>query len=155
MNADQYLQERLDPEISWYASKSLTNKRYYVGCQITQIVCAAIIPFLAGSAGCGKSGGDRISLAIGILGVLVAICVGVSSVQKFQELWIKYRATAESLKKEKFLFQTKVEPYNADNPLPIFVQRVELLISQENTNWTQYMMKPLKTEGGDETASQK
>jgi hypothetical protein len=144
MDADEYLKVRLEPEIKWYDSKSVTNKWCYIGCQTVQIVCAAIIPFLAGYA---KGGDERISLAIGTLGVLVAVCAGISSLQKFQEQWIKYRTTAESLKKEKYLFQTKIEPYNTEDPLPIFVQRVETLISQENTNWAQYMMKP--TKGGN------
>ena len=98
MDADQYLKGRLEPEIAWYDLKSTTNKHWYITCQIAEIVCAAIIPFLAGYA---KDGDSRISVAIGVLGVLVAICAGLSSILKFQELWIKYRTTAESLKKEK------------------------------------------------------
>ena len=74
----------------------------------------------------------------------MATCAGISSLQKFQELWIKYRTTAESLKKEKYLYLTKGQPYDTENPLSILVQRVETLVSQENTNWAQYMMKPGK-----------
>jgi hypothetical protein len=51
----------------------------------------------------------------------------VSTVLKFQEQWLKYRTTAESLKKEKYLFQTRVEPYDVADPLPVLVQRVKTL----------------------------
>jgi hypothetical protein len=144
MDADEYLKARLDPEIAWYDKKSGTNKAWNTFCKIVEIVCAATIPLLAGYA---KDGAPYISFVIGGLGVAVAACAGISALLKFQEQWIKYRTTAESLKKEKYLFQTKVEPYDVENPLPVLVQRVETLVSQENTNWAQYMMKP--TKGGN------
>ena len=143
MDADEYLKVRLDPEITWYDEKSAQNKRWNTIAKIVEIFCAAVIPFLAGYA---KSGPGFISVAIGALGVVVAVTAGISAVLKFQEQWIKYRTTAESLKKEKYLFQTKVEPYDVDEPVSVLVQRVETLISQENTNWAQYMMKPGKEE---------
>jgi hypothetical protein len=83
---------------------------------------------------------------MGALGVLVATAAGFSSLLKFQENWIKYRTSAESLKKEKFLFQTGVAPYDGETPLVLLVQRVETLVSQENTNWAQYMMKPAQAD---------
>ncbi|HFC76762.1 MAG TPA: DUF4231 domain-containing protein, partial [Candidatus Moranbacteria bacterium] len=50
----------------------------------------------------------------------------------------------ESLKHEKYLFLTKSEPYDIDEPFKLLVQRVESLISKENTNWSNYMKKPQK-----------
>jgi len=144
MDADEYLKARVEPEITWYDKKSARNKLANTWTKIVEIFCAAVIPFLSGYA---KDGPTSISLAIGILGVIVAASAGISALLKFQEQWIKYRTTAESLKKEKYLFQTKVEPYDIDDPLPLLVQRAETLISQENTNWAQYMMKPGKEEG--------
>lgn len=144
MDADEYLKVRLEPEISWYDKKSARNKLANTLSKTVEIVCAAIIPFLAGYS---KAGQESISLAIGILGVVVAASAGISALLKFQEQWIKYRTTAESLKKEKYLFQTKVEPYNIEDAVSVLVQRVETLVSQENTNWAQYMMKPGKGEG--------
>jgi len=51
---------------------------------------------------------------------------------------------AEALKKEKFLFTTKTEPYDSDEAFPILVQRMETLVSKENVTWAQYLMKPDK-----------
>jgi hypothetical protein len=141
VNADEYLEARLDAEIEWYDRKSANNKLANTVCRVVEITCAALIPLLAGYT---KQGPPYLSIATGALGVAVAIAAGISALLKFQEQWIKYRTTAESLKKEKYLFLTKVEPYNTDDPLPMLVQRVETLVSQENTNWAQYMMKPTK-----------
>jgi hypothetical protein len=143
MDADEYLKERLEPEIAWYDKKSGKNKAWNTACRITEIVCAAIIPLLAGYA---KDGAVYFSVAIGFLGLIVAGCAGIAALLNFQEQWIKYRTTTETLKKEKYFFQTRVEPYDVDDPLRVLVQRVEALVSQENTNWAQYMMKPGKSD---------
>src|SRR5688500_95421 len=116
MDANQYLQERLDTQITWYDDKSAFNKKANTIAKIVEIVCAAVIPVLAGYA---RGGDELVSLGIGVLGVIVAATAGISAVMKFQEQWLKYRTTAESLKKEKYLFQTKVEPYDAEDSLPI------------------------------------
>ena len=141
MDTEEYIKDRLDPQITWYDEKSTTNKRLHITCRILEIVCAATIPFLAGFA---KNGGMCFPIAIGLLGVVIVICVGIASLFQFQEHWIKYRTTAESLKKEKYLYLTNSEPYDTKTPLPILVQRTESLVSQENTNWAQYMTKPTK-----------
>jgi hypothetical protein len=147
MTADGYVNERLDPEISWYDRKSTTHKNAYIAGKVIEIVCAAIIPFLAGYA----AADPKIPLVIGTLGMVVATLSGVAALLKFHEHWIKYRTTAESLKKEKILFQTRVDPYNVPEPLPVLVQRAEALISQENTSWAQIMSKPPKDDGGKRT----
>jgi hypothetical protein len=59
---------------------------------------------------------------------------------------IEYRATAESLKKKKFLFLTQTDPYNKDDAFHLLVQRVEALLSNESTDWVQSMIKPAKAE---------
>jgi len=74
-------------------------------------------------------------------GAIIAIVSGVLGLYKFQENWLEFRTTAESLKHEKYLYLTNSEPYNADEPLNLLVSRVETLISKENTNWAQYMRK--------------
>ena len=40
------------------------------------------------------------------------------------------------------MFQTGVEPFDGEDAFSLLVQRVETLVSKENTNWAQYMMKP-------------
>ena len=76
---------------------------------------------------------------IGLLGLVVAAIAAILGLYNFQENWIKYRATCESLKKEKFKFITQVSPYDDDNTFALLVEHVEDLISKENTDWSQQL----------------
>lgn len=82
---------------------------------------------------------------MGILGLAIAVITAVVSLCQFQENWVEYRTTCESLKHEKFLFLTKTEPYNVDTPFPLLVQHIESMISKENTTWSQ-CIRPQKKE---------
>ena len=76
---------------------------------------------------------------------MVALIAGALGLYQFENHWIEYRTTSESLKKEKFLFLTESEPFDKapDENYQLLVQRVETLISKENTNWAQATsMKP-------------
>ena len=77
-------------------------------------------------------------LTVALLGALIAVISTIISLNQFQENWIEYRTTCESLRHEKFLYLTKAEPYNNEEPFGLFVQRVESLISKENSSWSQY-----------------
>ena len=136
MDEQQYLTERLENQLKWYDSKSQSNQCWDKVLRLVEIVCAALIPFLAGL---GDKFGGIIATLIGVLGVLIAICVATNSLCKFHENWLQYRATAEQLKHEKFLYLTRARPYNSADRFEIIVMRVESLISTENSDWSQKM----------------
>ncbi len=142
MTPDEYIEKRLQDQIDWYDNKSLGNQKKFKRLRIAEIVAAALIPFLSGLAlnlpGFSSTG----TAIVGVLGMTVTIIASILNLGRHQEHWIEYRTTCESLKKEKFLFQTSVEPYNGEDAFRLLVQRVETLVSKENTNWAQYMMKP-------------
>jgi len=140
MDHEKYLTNRVNNQIIWYNKKSRRNKAHYYILRSIEIIAAAIIPFLSGNF-TGETTDLRIY--VGILGVIIIIITAIISLFQFQENWISYRTTSETLKHEKNLFLTKVEPYNIENHFSLFVQRVESLISKENTNWFQYI-KPKK-----------
>lgn len=131
MEQDKYLQDRVEPEINWYDKKSKFNKILFMTLQIIEITSAAIIPFLAGYNESIPHG----SIIVGILGIVIALCAGLSSLYKFQENWLLYRTTCESLRHEKYLFLTKSKPYENEDSFNQFVINVENLISKENTQW--------------------
>ncbi len=107
-----------------------------------EIVAAALIPFLSASLLTQSTFKAASAIAVGVLGMTVTIIAGVLSLGQHQERWVEYRATCESLRREKFLFLTGVEPYDGANSFPLLVQRVEALLGKENANWTQYAAKP-------------
>jgi hypothetical protein len=84
-------------------------------------------------------------IIIGALGVCVALSAGLSALYKFHENWIEYRTTSETLKHEKFFFLTKCSLYDDDNAYHKLVQRVEGLISKENTQWSMHTKKGQNT----------
>lgn len=141
MNAEEYIKQRLEDQIGWYDRRSKTSQRMFKWLRLAEIILAGSIPVIA-----GITANEFLSWTTltAFLGATVAILAAVLALYQYQEHWIEYRTTCESLKKEKYLFLTKVEPYNGDNAFETLVQRVETLVSKENTNWAQYMMKPDK-----------
>ncbi len=136
MNEQEYIDQRLQNQIEWYSDKSSWNQRWYKWLRIVEVICASSIPFGVSYV---TNGTVALKIVVGSLGVFVVVVTGVVALYKFQENWIQYRITSETLKHEKFLFLTKTEPYNIENPFPLFVKRVESLISKENSSWSQYV----------------
>ncbi len=141
MTEEEYLDNRLNDQISWYSKKSQTNQKLFKRLRLLEIVAATIIPFLAGIG----SAIPYYSIIIGALGVIIAVSAGLSALYKYHENWIEYRTTAETLKHEKYLFQTKCSPYENNDAFCKLVQRVEGLISKENTQWSRYTEKAKNT----------
>lgn len=139
MDAQTYLKERLGDLIAWYDRKSANNKRWFISLRAVEIAAAATVPFLSGFAS-----NLWVSGAVGVIGIVITLCAGITHLCQFQERWIEYRTTAETLKKEKFLFVTKTDPYTGENAFPILVQRIENLVSKEVGSWAQYLMRPEK-----------
>lgn len=135
MTANEYLTDRLDDQINWYDKKSSWNQRMFKRLQILQIVAAASIPFLTGFITIENA---EMKHVVAGIGAMIAIIGGIISLYKFQENWLQYRTIAESLKHQKYLFVTKTNPYHTDDAYHKLVETVENLISQENSNWSQY-----------------
>lgn len=149
LTPDEYINERVDDQIGWYDQRSQRAQRWFKRLRAIEIIAAGVIPLFAGFGG----GSTWSTIVVGLLGALVAIIAALLSLNQFQEYWIEYRTTCESLKHEKYLFLTSAEPYNDEDPFCLFVQRIESLISKENSAWSQYTKSgadssiPKNTEG--------
>ncbi|NOY63291.1 MAG: DUF4231 domain-containing protein [Gammaproteobacteria bacterium] len=139
MEQNEYLSDRLDDQINWYDKKSIQNQKLFKRLQLTSIVAAASIPFLSGYI---TETSIVLKIFTGLLGITVAVITAILGIYKSQENWLEFRTTCESLKHEKYLFLTHAEPYHCEQPFQLLVQRVEGLISKENTHWFQSMNKP-------------
>ena len=140
---EDYLKDRVDDQIDWYDRRSQSNQKWYKWLRLIEIIAAASIPFVAGYMSDSALWPKVIA---GSLGLIVAIITAIVGLYNFQEHWVEYRTTCESLKHEKFLYLTKTEPYNIEEPFPLFVKRVESLISTENTKWSQHVRSQKKEE---------
>ena len=138
MNQEDYIKERLDNQIKWYDEKSVKSQKWYKRLQVIVIIAAAMIPFLSGYM---SESTPYLKFLIGALGIVIAAMTAILGLYQFQENWLEYRTTCETLRHEKYLFLTGAAPYNAEQPFLLLVERVESMISKENTNWANYMKK--------------
>jgi len=136
MNEEAYIKERLDDQIDWYSQKSKRGQNWFKSLRAIEIIAAASIPLLAGYATDAK---PELIVIIGLLGVIIAFVAGFISLNKFQEIWIEYRTTSETLKHHKYLFLTKSSPYDTEDAFHALVHTVEALISKENSDWNNYI----------------
>jgi hypothetical protein len=130
LSTDDPVEKRLADQLAWYSQKSRAARRAFKRIKVVEIISAALIPFFTGQTW------PYVNYMIGGLGVLITVLEGVLHLNQYQENWTNYRNTAESLKHEKFLFLAKAGPYAniADVKIEL-AQRVEALISQENSQW--------------------
>lgn len=139
MSEQEYLEQRLDEQQKWLSAKSGFNQRWYKRLRVVEIVVAASIPFFASLI---NSGMPSMSYVVAFLGFVIAAVSAFLSLNKFQENWVEYRAAAETLKREKFLFLTRTPPYADGAAFATLVERVEAVLQKQNAGWTAYMQLP-------------
>ncbi len=121
---------RLEDQIAWYDRKSTASQHTFKRIKVTEIVAAALIPFLA-----VFRAGYVTYLTAG-LGVLITVLEGLLHLNQYQQNWTSYRSTCEELKHEKFVFLGNAAPYaNVADPRALLAERIESLVSQEHAKW--------------------
>lgn len=123
--------DRLEDQASWYSRKSKRAQRLYKTIKVIEIVAAALIPFFTGLKF------KHFELVVGGLGVMITIFEGILQLNQYQQIWTMYRATSEALTHEQYLYLAKAGPYAAEgvNPPVLLAERIETIMSQENTKW--------------------
>jgi Protein of unknown function (DUF4231) len=129
---------RLEDQIAWYDRRSSINQRVYKRMKLVEILAAALIPFLAAWSF------PHVLLATAALGLLITVIEGALHLNQYQENWIAYRSTCESLKHEKYAYLGKASPYTSDvaDPHALLAERVESLVSQEHAKWASAQQAP-------------
>ncbi len=136
------IMERLEDQIGWYDRKSLTNQKYYKRIKMVEIVAAAIIPLLSASA----ASHPRVMWVTGGLGVVITILEGMLHLNQYQQNWVAYRSTCESLKHEKYVYLGKASPYaSVADPHALLAERIESLVSQEHAKWASTQQQETKS----------
>jgi hypothetical protein len=124
--------ERLEDQIGWYDRKSIDAQRTYKRIKVTEIMAAALIPFLAAL----QVGAPYTGWMAGVLGVVVTVLEGLLQLNQYQHNWISYRSICEALRHEKYLYLGQAGPYAAAaNPHALLAERIESQVSQENAKW--------------------
>jgi hypothetical protein len=129
-SAEQVTLDRLNDQIDWYSRKSRLNRLCFKWLKGFTILSAALIPVLTTSK---IPNGSPIAA---VLGVLIAVVESIQQMNRYQANWTAYRATAEALKHEKYLYLAKAGSYlTANNSQATLAERVEALVSQETAKW--------------------
>jgi len=127
---EEYQKGRYRDQIDWYDKRAMENHRRYKVLQWTAIVLSVVTPILI-IAEIGQS-----KWIVVVIAALVAISTAALKTFKYQENWINYRTTCETLRKEIHFYDACIQGYEAaEDKEALFVERVESLISRENTLW--------------------
>ena len=127
--------ERLEDQLGWYDRKSGHQKLWFQRLKVMQIVIAAAIPVVAGV------GAD--AWITGSLGASIVVLEGIQQLFQYQQNWLGYRATAEALKHDKYLYLARAGPYrDAATRDVVLAERVEALVSQEQSSWSAAQTEP-------------
>lgn len=133
LDIENYISERLEPQIKWYDEKSISCNKNYKRLSIATLILTALIPVLVVFADFFPI---LIKILIALSGSAATVIGGIISLCKYQDLWIKYRNTCETLKKELYLFRTQSGCYtNCKISETIFISNCENIISSENDYW--------------------
>ncbi len=123
---------RLINQRDWYDNKSQHCQCWYKRLKLAQVTLAVLIPATSLlPADCAK-------WAASIAGVLIAVLEAAQQMNQYSTLWVTYRATAERLKHEQYLFLSCAGPYKGltePDQLIALAERVEEHVSTEHANW--------------------
>jgi len=148
MNAEtfeKYKRERYAREVGWYDKRASKSKMWYLILQWALVIASALTPVLIAIDFC--AGRDTLKLIPLGTAVLVAILASALKTFQFEENWINYRTICESLKKEIHYYDSSTQEYSSTRDREaLFVERVESLISRENTLWLTSRDSQMKTE---------
>lgn len=123
---------RLTSQLKWYNRKSQHCQRWYKGVKLVQVTLAALIPATS------LLPADFSKWAASTFGVLIAVLEAIQQMNQYATLWFSYRATAERLKHEKYLFLSTAGPYKGLTEPERWIalsERVEEHVSTEHANW--------------------
>jgi len=130
---------RLEDQIDWYDRKSSLNQRIFRRIKITEILAAALIPFVS------VFRMQFVSYTTAGLGVLITVLEGMLHLNQYQQNWINYRSTCEELKHEKYVYLGHAGPYaSVNDPHALLAERVESLVSQEHAQWASVQQQGTK-----------
>jgi hypothetical protein len=119
--------QRLEEAVDWYDHRAGENQRLYRWLKLLELAVAAAVPVVAGV-------GSPVWVTGGLAAVVVVL-EGAQHLFQFQEHWITYRTTAESLKHEHYLYLARAGPYGGEDRHGRLAMRTEALISQEHAKW--------------------
>jgi hypothetical protein len=129
-----YERERLDPAIAFYEARSARSKRWFYVLQGTQLVAATLV-----TARAAWPGEVVPRPVLALVGAAAALAAGFVGLFGWQQQWIRYRATSETLTHEKYLHRAQAGPYASVPGGTLLAERYEAIVSSEHVAWAAAM----------------
>jgi hypothetical protein len=134
---DSY-EKRFRKQAKWYEKHAEWNRWGYYGTRLSVLVFSGAIPVTVAVSGDSL----RVTSIVAVLSFAVLVTEGASTLFRFNENWINYRITYEKLTREKAFFENGAGVYSrleeGESAEHVFISRVERLLKEENTTWSQY-----------------
>lgn len=133
-----YVTSRLDNQIKYYDNKAILYKKYHDNINILSIVMSTGGSFLTIFGLLFNCVEPWLTIIGSLAGIMVASSLAIDKLKRFGELFVIYRRTCESLKREKYLFETLSGEYQSNkNAFNLLVERCESIMATENGTWVQ------------------
>ena len=138
-NFSEFIKDRYEKEIVWYDQKAVRNKKIYDLLQAVVIIFSGLTPVLI------LIDEPDLRIFAVLTSVIIAISTSFIKTFKFHENWLNYRTTTETMRREYSLYNTDAGDYlDVDDKQRFFVERIESLISRENTKWLLFQKRKKK-----------
>ena len=132
---------RLEDQRSYYDGKAGLYQSQYKRIKLGLIGLSAGIPLIVFLPG------EIFKYVVAGVGVLIAMLEGLLLLNQYGPLWIKYRSTAEGLKRERWLMLSHAGDYagkSDEDALRQLAERVEGLLQAEQREWSAEQQKMLE-----------
>ena len=134
---DEYIANRLDPQIAWYEAKARKAKNGYWWLTIIQFAGTALVPVLN-----SLSAFDRNFLFVSSgSAACAAFATGFLVLQRPMEHWIRYRNAATMLGSYRTRHTYRTKPFDESDADRLLIDMVEHEIATENDTWAVEMRR--------------
>ena len=132
----------LERSFEYFHSGATANRVAHLGLRVVVLVAGALVPIMALTS--------TNEIIVAVLGALVVVAEGVAQLTQVHDHWIRYRRTAEALRREALAFCTGTGAYQdvvelrrdqrlAARPLDV--------VGQENSAWEETVRVGIQTGG--------
>ncbi|WP_432278313.1 DUF4231 domain-containing protein [Nocardia carnea] len=118
---------RLEDQLDYYRTRSNSAKNAYKSVKLVQIVVGAVIPVLAAAGATGW--------VTALVAAVPIAAEGAQQLFQWHSNWLRWRAAAETLKNESFLYMAQVGPYVGEDRRRTLAERVSSIIERETGDW--------------------
>lgn len=133
---------RLEDQRAYYDGKAAAYQSRYKQIKLGLIGLSAGIPLIVFLPG------EAFKYVVAAVGVVIAMLEGLLLLNQYGPLWLKYRSTAEGLKRERWLLLAHAGGYagkSDEEALRQLAEKVESLLEAENREWSGEQKNVLET----------